>query len=236
MRKVRCAGMACLVLLLTAAGISGQTAGGGLSVFVPESLYVAGEGSVSIETGFQTAIGIADGVSVPIGIAYNQVYGLMPSRPTDDYTATRPWFYADSLVPFLLVQATVGSGPVYVNLFGGGAGNWNIAIRPLTGNIEADLSARIDTGRVSFRDTPEVTSSFGIGYVAGAALGFRLDFGALELRGSFRNIGHRGTLSGEIDTINADAGTTSPDTNFELDDIRFRLRGFNVGVNVSVNL
>ncbi len=223
-----------VLAILAGTGLAAQSAGGGLSVFVPESLYIAGEGSMSIETGFQTAIGIGGGLSVPVGIAYNQVYGLMPSRETDDYTATSPWFYSDSLVTFVLVQASVGSGPVYVNLFGGGAGNWNIAIRPLTANIEADISAQIDGSRVSFRETPEITSNFGIGYVAGAALGLRLDFGALELRGSFRNIGHRGSISGAIDQISGVSAI--PDEDYGLDDIRFRLRGFNIGVNVSVNL
>ncbi|TVQ25807.1 MAG: hypothetical protein EA383_07475 [Spirochaetaceae bacterium] len=219
--------------ILAVTGLAAQSAGGGLSVFVPESLYIAGEGSLSIETGFQTAIGIGGGLSVPIGIAYNQIYGLMPSRETDDYTANRPWFYSDSLVTFVLVQASVGSGPVYVNLFGGGAGNWNIAIRPLTVNIEADLSAKRDDSRISFSDTPEITSNFGLGYIAGAALGMRLDFGALELRGSFRNIGHRGTISGTADEI---SGAVATEREVDLDDIRFRLRGFNLGVNVSVNL
>ncbi|MFW6234363.1 MAG: hypothetical protein ACOC4I_03190, partial [Spirochaetota bacterium] len=164
---------------------------------------------------------------------YNQIYGLMPSRESDDYTATRPWFYSDSLVTFVMAQASVGSGPVYVNVFGGGAGNWNIAMRPLTANIEADLKATGDDGRLSFRDTPDITSNFGVGYAAGAALGLRLDFGALELRGSFRNIGHRGTITGTADEI---TDTTAAEQEVELDDIRFRLRGFNLGVNVSVSL
>lgn len=233
MRRFRVSWIVAVLLVVAAAAPSAQTAGGGLSVFVPESLYAAQEGSISIETGFQTAIGIAEAVSVPIGIAYNQIYGLMPSRETDDYSATRPWFYSDSLVTFVMAQASVGSGPVYVNVFGGGAGNWNIAIRPLTANIEADMSAVTEGSRVSFRDTPEITSNFGIGYVAGAALGLRLDFGALELRGSFRNIGHRGTVTGTADEI---AGTAAAERDINLDDVRFRLRGFNIGVNVSVNL
>lgn len=233
MRLVRVNGIAAVLLVVATTALSAQTAGGGLSVFVPESLYAAQEGSISIETGFQTAIGIAEAVSVPIGIAYNQIYGLMPSRETDDYSANRPWFYSDSLVTFVMAQASVGSGPVYVNVFGGGAGNWNIAIRPLTANIEADISAATEGSRVSFRDTPEITSNFGIGYVAGAALGLRLDFGALELRGSFRNIVHRGTVTGSADEI---TGAAAAERNINLEDVRFRLRGFNIGVNVSVNL
>lgn len=233
MRLVRVSGIAAVLLVVATTALSAQTAGGGLSVFVPESLYAAQEGSISIETGFQTAIGIAEAVSVPIGIAYNQIYGLMPSRETDDYSANRPWFYSDSLVTFVMAQASVGSGPVYVNVFGGGAGNWNIAIRPLTANIEADISAATEGSRVSFRDTPEITSNFGIGYVAGAALGLRLDFGALELRGSFRNIVHRGTVTGSADEI---TDAAAAERNINLEDVRFRLRGFNIGVNVSVNL
>jgi hypothetical protein len=233
MRRFRVSCIVAVLLVVATTALSAQTAGGGLSVFVPESLYAAQEGSISIETGFQTAIGIAEAVSVPLGIAYNQIYGLMPSRETDDYSATRPWFYSDSLVTFVMAQASVGSGPVYVNVFGGGAGNWNIAIRPLTANIEADMSAVTEGSRVSFRDTPEITSNFGIGYVAGAALGLRLDFGALELRGSFRNIGHRGTVTGTADEI---TGTAAAERDISLEDVRFRLRGFNIGVNVSVNL
>ncbi|MFO7731661.1 MAG: hypothetical protein R6V86_12970, partial [Spirochaetia bacterium] len=55
------------LFLLTVSLSFGQSAGGGLSFFFPESLVTGdGSGSVSKEAGLSTSIGLSDFLSVPV--------------------------------------------------------------------------------------------------------------------------------------------------------------------------
>ncbi len=54
-----------------------QSAGGGISVFVPESLYRFGNGTIAFEQGLSTTIGLGPVLSVPIGFAYHSTDGYL---------------------------------------------------------------------------------------------------------------------------------------------------------------
>ena len=229
------------VLIAAAPVIAGaQEAGGGFSVFVPEALYVYEEGSISIETRCETSVGLVDGVSVPIGLAVNQVYGLVPSDRSDRYSVSGPWFYADTLSPYVNIKGRVPvTDSVYVDAFGGLFTNWNMTIRPLTDRIERDISAADEEERrLVFDSRPDVRTSFGVGFNAGLGVGVNVDFGSIELSGSYRSATSRVDVSGDARWIdengNGEASVKSEE--ISLEDIRVHLRGISLGAGVRIRL
>ncbi|MFP4644838.1 MAG: hypothetical protein ACLFM0_10825 [Spirochaetales bacterium] len=230
-----------VVSIVTSPGIAGaQEAGGGFSVFVPEALYEYEEGSISIETRFETSVGLVEGVSIPVGVTVNQVYGLVPSNRSDKYEVSGPWFYADTLSPYVNIRGRVPvTDGVYVDAFGGLFTNWNMTARPLTDRIERDISAvDADERRLVFDSRPEVRTSFGLGFNAGLGVGVDLDFGAIELSASYRSATSRVDISGDADWFGEDGSgePTVDSTELTLEDIRVRLRGISLGAGVRVRL
>ena len=229
------------VSVVTSPGIAGaQEAGGGFSVFIPEALYEYEEGSISIETRFETSVGLVEGVSVPFGVTVNQVYGLVPSDRSDKYKVSGPWFYADTLSPYINVKGRLPvADSVYVDVFGGLFTNWNMTIRPLTDRIERDISSVYDDGRrLVFDAPPDVRTSFGVGFNAGLGVGVNLDFGSIELSGSYRNATSRVDVIGDATWFGED-GTGEPTAEpaeITLEDIRVRLRGISLGAGVRIRL
>lgn len=229
----RLAVVAFALLLLATVPLHTQEFGGGVSVFIPESLYEFDDGSISIETSFETSMSISDHLSMPLGFAYNQVYGLVVRDDgSADYVVSSPWFYADSFAPYLNVKARLPFGDLYFDLFGGVLGNWNITMRPLTSNIERDISAADEDGRrLVFDDTPDVSTGFGIGYNAGVGIGLRTGFGAIELSGTFRNASAGADISGDARWIPAGDSGADPVENYEVENVRVRLRGISLGAS-----
>ena len=146
----------CLVILF-ALGLTtplvAQSFGGGLSFWVPESLYLGRGGSVGIESALGSSIEFNDMISLPFGIAYNKVYGLLPEG-TAVGSEPQPWFIADTLLGFVMAKVQLPIGPLYVDVFGGGAGVWNMTLVPLTGNIESEIAGASQT--VTFTETPTI--------------------------------------------------------------------------------
>ncbi len=230
-----------VVLMAATPAIAGaQEAGGGFSVFVPEALYEYDEGSISIETRFETSVGLFDGVSVPFGVAVNQVYGLVPSDRSDKYKVSGPWFYADTLSPYINIKGRLPvTDSVYLDAFGGLFTNWNMTIRPLTDRIERDISAvDEDERRLVFDSRPDLRTSFGVGFNAGIGVGVNLDFGSIELSGSYRSATSRVDIEGDARWIgeesNGQASVKSEE--ISLEDIRVRLRGISLGAGVRIRL
>ena len=135
----------------TALFAEGTSAGGGISVFIPENLYKYGNGTIAFEQGLSTALGIGSILSIPIGFSYHSTDGYMLEH---DKTAKleAPAFYGDSIIPYLMLKAKVSIGPVfYLEAFGGGALNWGFL----------DEADRLLRRRLRIRGGPEDRHQFG---------------------------------------------------------------------------
>ncbi len=219
--------------------ITAQSVGGGISVFVPLSMFQAEEGSVGFETAFETSLGLGKLLSLPLGVAYNQVWGLEPAGTltdgTTDLVTSGPWFYSDSLLTYLMLKAHVPVGPLYLELFGGGALNWNIALRPLDGRMASDLreAGVIGSGGTATAvDNLEITEgSVGWGWTGGAGLGVQVGQISVDLNATYRHIFHNLTLEG--DWFDNTGGTGSFNTSTGFEDFTVLLQGFSIGISGS---
>ena len=90
-----------IMILSISLSVNAMEAGTGISVFVPESLYTYGEGSVSLEQSLEFALGLGEYLSIPVGFTYNTNYGLMVDGEDE---ADSPWFYTDSILPYAMLK------------------------------------------------------------------------------------------------------------------------------------
>ncbi|MDA3948342.1 MAG: hypothetical protein PF508_03865 [Spirochaeta sp.] len=233
-----------VLLLVVALPITAQSFGGGISVFVPWDMFEGETGSLSFETSAETALGLGEYFSIPLGVAYNQVYGASVTgtvREDDSNLKTSgPWFYTDSLLPYLLGKITIPAGPLYFELFGGGALNWNASVRPFHDRIARDLrdagAFGATSGSVAVTDLT-VNSGIGYGWVAGASAGVRIDQISVGLTGTYRHIYHDLTIEGEYFRPD-DAGSTF-DTNsddFAVKNLTMLMNGISIGINGSFSM
>jgi len=218
----------CLFLLITLPfSLSAFEAGGGVSVFVPQSLYQYGSGSVSLEQSLEFELGLTKLFSLPMGLTYNTNYGLMVKG---EDKAKSPWFYSDSLMPYLMLKVHIPFGPFFVNFFGGGAANYNFTLRALEGNIEKDLS--VSGSQAVFTDgSLDFEKSWGFGYLAGAGMGVKIDKISIELSALFRSISHELNLSADYDSISQ----VSPGGSYDPGDpVKLLMQGISIGLSGSL--
>lgn len=202
----------------------GQSAGTGFSVFVPESLYKYGDGSVSMEQSLEFSFGLSGILSLPVGVTYNTNYGLMVDGASDVET---PWFYSDSLMPYVMLKAHVPLGIMYVEAFGGIATNYNLTLRPIEGNIEKDLSSGSNQA-VLDDDSIEYENSIGIGYVAGGSLGVKIGKISVDVSLKYRCIWHDLDLIGKYDSVSQVNSGENYSSN-----ARLMMRGVSIGIGGS---
>ena len=236
-----------LTLLLVAAGtLSAQEFGGGISVFVPWDIFQGETGSISFETSLETSLGLGDYLSIPVGFSYNQIYGMDASGTLSDTSSdpdsaletSGPWFYADSLLPYLLLKANVPLGPVYVDLYGGGALNYNFSLRPFTDRISRDLQ---ETG--AFGGSPgtaaitniSIDSGIGWGWIAGAGFGVQIDQIRVGLDVSYRYVVHPLTITGDYVTSGG-TGITAFEADQYVDQLQAVLQGLSIGIGGSFSM
>ncbi len=233
-----------LLALLVAAPVQlhAQSVGGGISVFVPWDMFQGETGSISFETSLETSIGLGKHLSFPVGFAYNQVYGLSPGGEFGEGEAATevlsggPWFYADSIVPYLMAKVHIPIGPVYVDLFGGGAANFNFSMRPLHDRIARDLRANRVIGDGVAASDPvavtnlEVDSGLGFGFLFGTGVGVTIGDIQVGLKGTYRHIFHPLKVSGQWFA----PGSSGTET-FTIEDeaLRVVLQGVSIGVGGS---
>ena len=214
------------ILMLIPFTLNALEAGGGFSVFVPQSLYQYGNGSVSLEQSLEFGLGITKHISLPVGLTYNTNYGLMVKG---EDKASSPWFYSDSLMPHMMVKVNLPFGPFFVNLFGGGAANYNLTLRALDGNIEKDLSSG-GSQAVLTDGSLEFDKSWGLGYLAGAGLGVTIDKISIELSALFRSIAHDLNIRGDYDGISQ----VNPGGRYEPgDSVKLLMQGISIGLSGS---
>lgn len=209
-----------------------QNVGGGVSLWLPESAYLANDGSLGVETALGSSIGFGELLSAPFGLVYNQVYALMAER--SDGVAARPWFYADTLMPFLMAKVRIPIAIAYVDAFGGLVGLWNMTVKPLTKNIEGDIAA---AGRLfSFEDALTVDGGrFGWGWQVGGAVGVRIDSISVDLNVTYRLARADAMVGGTYSSVDVAGGTVTPGQSFS-EAIRLRLAGFSIGIDASIEL
>lgn len=221
-----------LLVLVAAAPIAAQSVGGGLSFWLPESQYLTGEGSVGVETALGSSLGLGEFLSLPFGLVYSQVYGLMPE--IEGTLGELPWFYADSIALFLMGKVRLPMGPVYVDAFGGVNGVWHAGLRPLTKNIEADIAA---TDRLyTFQDAIGVEGgTLGWGWQAGGALGVTIDQISVDLNVTYRLINTPATITGTYSDVDPAAGTVTVDNSYS-QELNLRLAGLSIGIDASFRM
>ena len=234
-RRCRYLWPAALVLALAVvAPVASQNVGGGVSFWVPESLYLGRGGSVGVESALGSSVGLGDVVSLPFGIAYNKVYGLLPEGAIAGTTPS-PWFVSDSILGYVMVKARVGLGPLYVDLFGGGAGVWNATLLPLTKNIEGDLAAVSEL--LSFAGGPTVEGGrLGWGWQAGGGIGTTIGPASVDLNVTFRSVKSPASISGTYFSGDpAGPALTGPDP-YGPESFVLRLTGLSIGIDASVKM
>lgn len=213
-----------LILFLTVPALFSLSAGTGISVFVPESLYRYGEGSVSLEQSLEFALGLNDIISLPIGVTYNTNYGLTVAGESKEQL---PWFYSDSLMPYVMLKAHFPLGPLYLEIFGGAAGNYNFTLRPLEGNIEKDLSTNTQQA-VLVDGSMDFDKLFGWGYLAGGALGVTFGDISVDIAVQYRSISHGLNFSADY----ASFSQVNPNQTYDRD-IQLLMQGISVGLGGS---
>lgn len=181
MKKVVSAFAAMVVVVLSA---HAQSAGGGLSVFVPESLYRHAKGTVAFEQGFSTSIGLGPFISIPVGFAYHSTDGYLFEHE-GLVEADGPSFYGDSFIPYAGLKAHIPLGPsFYLDAFGGGALNWAFSLQPNAIGLAQNL-ADGSNQKIAF-DEIEVERSIGYGWMVGGAFGIKIDRISIDLGATYR--------------------------------------------------
>lgn len=213
-----------LILLISITfTISSKSAGTGLSLFVPESLYRYGDGSISMEQSLEFNLGLGEIFSIPMGVTYNTNYGLMVEEPGADHA----WFYSDSIMPYIMLKAHIPIGPLYFEAFGGGAVNYNVTLRPLEGNIERDLST--SAGQAVLEDrTLDYDKTFGFGYLVGGSVGVKIGKISIDFSAQYRNIWHDLNIKAKY----SDFSRVSPEEEFN-SDTTLMMRGISIGIGGS---
>jgi hypothetical protein len=224
--------VAAVIIVIVAAvlPLSARSVGGGISVWVPESMPLVQEGTVGVETSLGSSLGLGDNLSLPFGLVYNKVYALLPE--IDGVIGSLPWFFAETLTGHLMAKARLPIGPLYLEVFGGVGGLWNIMLVPLTKNIEREVAPQDHL--YSFQEPLLITNGrFGWGWQAGSAVGVTFDRISVGVSATYRLLTTEAGLRG----IYADvAGGTVVVDRAYAQDLRIRFGGFSIGLNGSYEL
>ena len=234
MRKI---GLTIVLLFLFTSLSFGQSAGGRLSFFFPESL-LDGSGSVSKEAGLSTSIGLGEYLSVPVGFTYIKASGFMPYEETGeddslDQMDDTIWYTADTFIPFLRLQASVPLGPVYIEAFGGIAGAWIVAPQTFDGAVGRYYGN--EASGFDYYIFEELTTeiSFGFGYQVGGTVGFKVDAISVGIDVILTDLRAETTLTSDnYYEVNTDPGGTTLGNDFEKS-FTSRLRGISIGLSGS---
>ena len=213
-----------------------QEVGGGISFFLPISAFEQSEGSLSVETALETALQVGPILSLPLGVTYNQVWGLTPrgnDRSGDPLDVSAPWFYADALSPYIAIQLRLPAGAFFLDLYGGGIMNFNLTLRPLVGAMVEDLEdLRRGNGgdgeRIAGLESLSVESGVGYGFMVGTGVGMRFSGLRLILSATYRHLIHPLTLSGRYYDVSGSVESFDADRSSDplyVENLELLLRG-----------
>jgi len=206
-----------------------QQVGGGVTIFIPEATWLS-QGTVSYEAQFGTSIGLGGLFSVPVGIAYDKVDGLLPNG-TGISQRSLPWAVTDSFMLSAGLKLTIPVSIMFLEAEGGGVLQWNAGVLPLDGNIAATLAP---AGTIWAWKSVDASAPFGYGYYAGGAIGVNIKGVRLTLKGGYRYTLSPLTLSGSYYQTDTGNVTTSGPTTLNKTDASLRLAGVYVGITGSV--
>jgi hypothetical protein len=208
--------------LSAAASLFAQSAGGGISVFVPESLYRYQEGTIAFEQGLSTSVGFGSVVSVPIGFAYHSTDGYLLEHD-DAADLKAPAFYGDSIIPYIELKAHIPLGStLYLEAFGGGALNWAFSMKP-TGDFAQALAEK--GGQRIAVDSVSIQKRLGYGWVAGGAIGAKFGKISVDLGATYRYLITPITVEADISRVD---GASAVSDTVELEDAKAILRGISI--------
>lgn len=234
MKRTKTIGLVILFAMGLSVPLAAQSVGGGLSFWVPESLYLGRGGSVGVESALGSSVGFGDLISLPFGIAYNKVYGLLPEG-TAIGAQPPPWFIADTLLGYAMAKAHIAIGPLYVEAYGGGAAVWNMTLVPMIGNIESEIAAAGQS--VAFVDPPVIAGGrWGYGWQAGGAIGVSIGPISVDLNITYRVVKSPATVSGNYYAIDNTGPTVSGLLSYGPESIFIRFAGFDVGISGSYEM
>ena len=169
-----------IIVLSTFGILAGQSVGGGISFFLPETLYIDGDGTIGFEQGFSTSIGLGSLLSIPIGFTYHSSDGYR-LQDTGLETITGPALYGDLIMPYVQLKLRIPIGPVYLEGWGGGALGWAFSLKP-TGNFANLFGSEIAVG------TATIEKKLGYGWMAGGAIGVQIDAIGIDLGATYRSM------------------------------------------------
>ena len=216
-----------LLLLAFSSGICAVEAGTGFSMFFPESFYNGNDGTVSVENGLSSSIGLGGMLSVPFGFSYNKIQGYMVEGAS--VKSTKPWFMGDSFMGYAMLKARLPLGPVFFELYGGGGVNWNASLTPFEGNIANDLATT--AGEYAVITDLNYENSFGYGWLAGASFGVTIKPISVSVDFLYRDLKAALDMSGNYDVGTAVGGYTA--TPLSEPDAKLVIRGFSIGLGGS---
>ena len=201
-------------------------AGGGISVFIPESLYKYGEGTISFEKTVSTSIGFGKVISIPLGINYHQADGYVIESDSLK-KVDGPMLYGDTLSAFVMLQAKIPVSIVYVKLFGGGTVNWAFVLRPYTGFFDKALA---ENGGDVAVDSYSFEPSLGYGWIAGGAFGVNIGQISVDLGVAYRDIRHTLAFDARGYEVAPASGNVSNAISVDESDAVLALRGLSVSL------
>lgn len=222
-----------LVLSLTL-GIAGLSfsleAGGGISIFVPESLYLAKAGSVGVETNFQYSLGLSKLLSLPIGISWDKIYGYTPGGTAALDAIKTPWFFGDSIMGYAMVKLHLPVSIFYLDLFGGGAANWNASLAPVGQSIEGYLTSTTSGASSVALTSLTVQAPWGYGWLAGAGFGVSVKKLSVDISATYRDVRSPLTVSGNYYALDSSGAVIGGKTAIQLTGAQVIMRGLSVGL------
>lgn len=208
-----------------------QSAGGGISFFIPESLYLDGSGSISHEVGLSTEAGIGSMLSLPVGFTYIKASGLLPYE-SGEKADDRIWLAADTVIPYLRLKAKAPLGTVFIELYGGVAGGWFLSPEPFAVPIgrKAGEDAGVD---YLVLEEAEASLSFGWGYQLGGSIGVTIGQISVSLDAGYSDLRSEATVTSDSYLEVTETGSVVTAKTGYKGVFDVRLRGFSAGIGGS---
>lgn len=218
-----------LTIAVAGLGFSFQ-AGTGISVYIPESLYLHDKGSVAVENNLQTSLSLSKCLSLPFGVTWDKVDGYTPGGTAALDAVSTPWFFGDSVMGYVMARVHLPVSIFFLNIEGGGALNWNATLTPIGQAIESYLTPSGSLG-VAFPN-PTYSAPWGYGWVAGASLGVALKKFSVSVAALYRDIRSPLKLSGTYYTVGPSGTTSTQVASYSLPTGAVAvMRGISVGIN-----
>ena len=160
--------------------IHAQSLGGGISFFLPETLYLDNDGTIGFEQSLGTSVKIGNMLSIPVGLVYHSSDGYR-LEDTGLQETSGPALYGDIFMSYAQAKLRLPLGMLYVDGWAGGALAWAFSMKP-TGNFP-----RLFGSDIVVQET-DLIKKMGYGWLVGAALGIQINAIGIDFGASYRSI------------------------------------------------